>query len=106
MEKINTTTDHQHDDEVDLRELFIALWNKKLLISSITALVSIFSVLYALSLPNIYSSSALLSPADETQSLTSKLGSFSALAGIAGVNLPGGSGNKSQEAIQRILSLD
>ena len=104
MEQIKNNINHE--DEIDLRDLLKTIWRKKLLISFITSLAAIFSVLYSLYLPNIYTSRALLAPTDETQSLTSKLGSFSAIAGIAGVSLPSGSANKSQEAIQRILSLD
>jgi len=94
------------DDEINLKELFLIFWNQKLLITSITTLAAIASVLYALSLPNIYSSSALLAPASVEDSLSSKLGGYSSLAGLAGISLPSDSGGKSTEAIERIKSYD
>ena len=44
----------QLTDEVNLQEIFSAIWQGKLTIFIITALFSISGVLYALSLPNIY----------------------------------------------------
>ena len=94
------------DDEINLKELFSIFWNQKLLITSITTLAAIASVLYALSLPNIYLSSALLAPTSSEDSLSSKLGGYSSLAGLAGISLPSDSGGKSTEAIERIKSYD
>ena len=86
----NTDNIDNYDAEIDLKELFLILWNKKILISIITTIAAILSVLYALSLPNIYSSHALLAPSNPNESLTSKLGAYSALAGMA-MNQAGGS---------------
>ena len=47
------------NDEIDFTEIFTALWKKKLLIFLITSSAAVFSVVYSLSLPNIYISSAL-----------------------------------------------
>ena len=91
-------------DELDLKELSNALWNKKIFISSITMLVTTFSLVIALSLPNIYLSNALLVPTSTNDSLSSKLAGFSSLAGVAGISLPAENANPSQEAIQRIKS--
>ncbi|MEP7947325.1 Wzz/FepE/Etk N-terminal domain-containing protein, partial [Vibrio parahaemolyticus] len=44
----------QGGDEIDLRELFKALWKGKWIIIATTFIFAIGSVLYALSLPNIY----------------------------------------------------
>ena len=95
-----------YEDGVDLKELFFALWDKKILIISITTIAAIISIFIALQLPNIYSSKALLSPSGEKDGLSSALGGFSNLAGIAGIALPGESGDPSQEAMARIRSLD
>ena len=54
------------DDEIDLKELFLVLWRSKWLISSLTTLAAATSVIYALSLPNIYTASALLAPAESS----------------------------------------
>ncbi|MEP8095299.1 Wzz/FepE/Etk N-terminal domain-containing protein, partial [Vibrio parahaemolyticus] len=51
----------QGGDEIDLRELFKALWKGKWIIIATTFIFAIGSVLYALSLPNIYKADALLS---------------------------------------------
>ena len=92
-------------DEINLNELFIALWGKKFFIIFFTTLAAITSVVYSLSIPNIYTSSALLVSADSEDSLGSKLG-LSPLAGIAGLNSFQKSGSKAQEAIERIKSYD
>ena len=95
------------DDEIDLRELFAAIWKGKWLIIAITTVFAVGSVIVALSLPNIYKSEALLAPVTEKQSggLSALAGQFGGLASLAGINLGGGSsGDKSQLAIQILKS--
>ena len=94
------------DNEIDLAELFSIIWNKKLFISIFTSIAALISVLYALYLPNIYTSSSLLAPTTEDNSLSSQLGSFSGLAGLAGVSLPAGTISNSQIAVKRIESFE
>ena len=94
------------NDGMNLLDLILVLWNRKILISSISTFAAIFSVLFALSLPNIYTSKAILTPTGSDNSLSSKLGAFSGLAGLAGVSLPGDSGDKTEEAMARIRSYD
>ena len=48
------------DDEIDLRELFGVIWRGKWLIILVTIIAAGFSVAFALSMPNIYRSEALL----------------------------------------------
>ena len=84
----------QQDDEIDLAELWRVIWQGKWLIIAITILFAIASVAYALSLPNIYKSEALLAPAAQESGggmggLASK---FGGLASLAGINLGGGGG--------------
>ncbi len=55
----------EDDDEIDLRELFSALWDGKLTIAFVTALSALISVSVALYLPNKYTSEALLAPRAE-----------------------------------------
>ena len=52
------------DDEIDLKELLMVLWGGKWLISGVTGIAAAVSVIVALSLPNIYTASALLAPAE------------------------------------------
>ena len=95
-----------HNNDLDLFELSQKLWRDKLFIIIFSFICCLASILYSLNLPNIYSSSALLKTTNSDQSLTSKLGDYSMLAGIAGVNLPNDGFSKSQEAIARIKSYD
>ena len=54
---------HDYDDEIDLRQLFVTLWAGKWLILAMTIVFTAGGVAYALSKPNIYQSSVLLAPA-------------------------------------------
>ena len=47
------------DDEIDLRELFTAIWQGKWIIIAITSLFAVASVFYAINQPNIYKSEVL-----------------------------------------------
>jgi uncharacterized protein involved in exopolysaccharide biosynthesis len=94
------------DDEIDLRELWNAVWSDKWIIIAITAIFAIASVFYALSLPNIYKSEALLAPAQDEQQggLGALSGQFSGLASLAGINLGGGKSDKTALAIEILKS--
>jgi uncharacterized protein involved in exopolysaccharide biosynthesis len=94
------------NEEIDLRELFYALWEGKWIIVSLTAFASIAGVIYSLSLPNIYESKAMLVPVNSSSGISGALGGYSGLAGLAGINLPsGGDEGNSAKAIQKISSL-
>jgi uncharacterized protein involved in exopolysaccharide biosynthesis len=97
---------NNNDDEIDLLELWNVIWRGKWIIITATAIFAIASVLYALSLPNIYKSEALLAPADNEQQagLAGLAGQFGGLASIAGVNLGGAKADKTALAIQIIKS--
>jgi uncharacterized protein involved in exopolysaccharide biosynthesis len=94
------------DDEIDLRELWNAIWAGKWIIIVVTAVFAIASVFYALSLPNIYKSEALLAPANEEQQggLGALAGQFGGLASLAGVSLGGGKADKTALAIEILKS--
>ena len=81
------------DDEIDLKELFIALWAGKLWIISTTFVASVIAIAVAISMPNIYRSEALLAPvSSESGGLGGLASQFGGLASLAGVSLPGGGG--------------
>ncbi|MCB5226077.1 LPS O-antigen length regulator [Alishewanella sp. 16-MA] len=94
------------DDEIDLRELFKAIWQGKWLIMATTVLFSVAAVFYALSLPNIYKSEVTLAPVADDSGLKIP-GQLGGLAALAGVNLGGmGGGDKTGLAIELLKSRD
>lgn len=97
---------HNADEEIDWLELWRAIWQGKWLIIAVTAIITITSVFYALSLPNIYKSEALLAPANEKQQggIAGLAGQFGGLASLAGVNLDGGKADKTALAIEVLKS--
>lgn len=91
------------NDEIDLRELWAAIWQGKLLITVVTAFFAIASVFYALSLPDIYKSEAVLAPVSEDSGLKMP-GQLGGLAALAGVNIGGGAGDKTSLALEILKS--
>ena len=73
-----------YDDEIDFRELFSTLWLNKKFILILTGIFAVLSVIFSLSLTNLYTSQALLVPTSLNSNSTSQ---YSALASVAGVNL-------------------
>ena len=105
----NVPTDqlnNNYDDEIDLRELFHVLWDKIFYIGAITSIFSLISIIYALILPNIYQSKAVMMPMEANQGMGGMLGQYSGMASLAGISLPSESGSKAQEAIARIQSFE
>ncbi|EHK2853223.1 LPS O-antigen length regulator [Vibrio parahaemolyticus] len=96
----------QGDEEIDLRELFVALWKGKWVIIATTFIFAIGAVLYALSLPNIYKSDALLAPAESSNGggLSKMAGQLGGLAALAGVNLGAGESSQTDLAVQVMKS--
>ncbi|WP_332397002.1 Wzz/FepE/Etk N-terminal domain-containing protein [Vibrio metschnikovii] len=96
----------RHEDEIDLRELFIALWKGKWIIIATTFIFAVGAVLYALSQPNIYKADALLAPAESSGGggLARMAGQLGGLAALAGVNLGGGEATQTELAAQVMRS--
>ncbi|HGS5145927.1 TPA: Wzz/FepE/Etk N-terminal domain-containing protein [Vibrio parahaemolyticus] len=94
------------DDEIDLRELFKALWKGKWIVIVTTFTFAIGSVLYALSLPNIYKADALLAPAESSNGggLSNMAGQLGGLAALAGVNLGASESSQTDLAVQVMKS--
>ena len=92
-----------HDDEIDLKELFIALWKGKWIIILLTAVFAVGGVLYALSIPNTYKAEAVLTSANDskTSGIASQLGG---LASLAGINLGGGGSDGKAIALATLQS--
>ena len=97
-----------YDDEIDLKELFSVLWAAKKLIVAVTAVFAVVSVIYALTVPNQYKATALLTPAQQDGAGLSgalgKLGGLGGLASLAGVDIGGGGGGEAQIAQEILLS--
>ena len=105
----NVPTDqlnNNYDDEIDLRELFHVLWDNIFYIGAITSIFSLISIIYALMLPNIYQSQAVMMPMEANQGMSGMLGQYSGMASLAGISLPSEAGSKAQEAIARIESFE
>tara|TARA_B100001057_G_C22748350_1_gene910700 strand:- start:96 stop:1022 length:927 start_codon:yes stop_codon:yes gene_type:complete len=82
--------ENSNDNEIDLREFFSILWQSKKVIILITLLAAILSLGFALTQPNIYKATALLSPIDDEDEggLNNLLGQFGGFANMAGISLP------------------
>ena len=95
----NVQNDTQYDDEIDLRELFGALWAGSRKIIAITAVFAFVSVIYALSLSDQYKATVLLAPAQSDSSdLSGALGQLGGLASLAGVDIGSGDSSEAQMA--------
>lgn len=92
------------DDGVTLLEIIKTLYKEKYKIAIFTAVFSLLTILYVLSVPNIYKSAALLAPVEDNN--LNSMGGYSNIAAIAGISLPKDSGNKSIEALERIQSYE
>ena len=104
---MNKNQVHIGEDEIDLKELFFVLWNNKTQIILITGLISIASIFYSLSLPNIYKSQAIISSASSSSgNLSSMVSQYSGLADMAGISIPSqGGSDKVAMGIEVIKSL-
>lgn len=94
------------DEEIDLAGIFRFLWQKKWRFMGIVVAFSVFGLVYGKMLPNEYSSSALLSPAEENSGggLAGLAGRFGGFASLAGVNLGGAGDEKTTLAIEILKS--
>ena len=87
---MNNSLNKSFEEEIDFSEVFSVLLKNKKVISYLTIIFAIFSVVYALSLPNIYQSESVLavvegSGSNNGPSISSQ---YSGLAAAAGISLP------------------
>ncbi len=94
------------ENELDIAQFFLLLWDYKKFIVVFTGIVALISVFYALSIPNTYRSQVLLSPVQTQGSggISSSLGGLGGLASLAGINLPSMSGDSKDEALAILRS--
>ena len=90
------------NEEIDLLELWQAIWQRKRMISLIAAFFTAIAVGVALILPNIYTSTATLAPSEEQQGggLSALASQFGGLASLAGVSLGNGKVDKTTIAVE------
>ncbi len=98
----------QQPDEISLRELFDALWSRRLLIILVTAAAAMVGVATALLLPEKFESTVVLAPTgDESGGKLGGAGAllsqFGGLASLGGLSIGGGGGRKS-EAVATLKS--
>jgi uncharacterized protein involved in exopolysaccharide biosynthesis len=94
------------NEEIEIKELFLIIWRNFFFILLFTFLSALGSLFYSLSLPNIYTSSAILSPQQGNNSISNNLGNYASLAGLVGVSLPQGESSDTIEAMERIKTLN
>jgi len=101
-----TPSSIEQDDEIDLAELWRAIWSGKITIIIVTAIFAIAFVFYALSKPDVYKASVLLSPVSSEGSagLAGLAGQFGGLASMAGINLGNSGGDKTSLALATLES--
>ena len=103
----NNTSDIHSDDEINVMEILSAVWEGRIFLGTIVGIFALLSVIYSLSLPNLFTSSSLLMKAEEQGSsapMKSQVGGFAALAGI---DMGGGGGkDKTTLAIATLESRD
>jgi uncharacterized protein involved in exopolysaccharide biosynthesis len=94
------------DDEIDLAELWRAIWAGKFTIIIISMIFAVASGFFALSKPDIYKASTLLAPAsDESGGMGAMAGQLGGLASMAGITLGSGGGvDKTALALEIIKS--
>ena len=90
------------EDEISLVDLAATLWRRKVLIVGVTCLAAVFSVIYALAQPNMYTAGSSLLPIAGS-STTSLMAQYAGLASLAGVSLPGASSANPTVKIEAIL---
>lgn len=97
--KINTN--------MTISELLKILWNRKILIISLTSIFVMIGIVVVLNMPNIYTSSATLKLSqDLSQNRSSSLGSLGGLASVAGVGSSSEEVGRMDELFARLQSRD
>ncbi|RZG03184.1 hypothetical protein EXT48_14365 [Pseudoalteromonas sp. CO348] len=95
----------QNNEDVSIGDIFILVKQRLLVIIVVTALFVGLGIAFALSKANIYQSQVLLSPASNPSNSSGGLsGQLGGLAALAGVQLGGGSADKSLLHLERFKS--
>jgi LPS O-antigen subunit length determinant protein (WzzB/FepE family) len=93
--------------EIDFRALFNAVWVSRVFVLSLTVFCGAVSVVYALSLQNVYQSKAVIAPKEASGGGISQLASqLGGLASIAGIDLGSKASNEAALSIERVRSFN
>jgi hypothetical protein len=104
---LNKEEKTMQNEEINFGELWHTIWAGKLTIIGVTIVFAVASVLFALSKPNIYKASVILTPASSeggSGGLAALAGQFGGLASMAGINLGSGDSDKTKLALEIIKS--
>ncbi len=98
-------------EDFDIIEILKTLWSEKNIIILLTSIFALFSVVYALYLPNLYTSSALLKVTKNGSensggNLTELASRYGGLASMVGVSLPSSGIDDATYAVEIIKSRD
>ena len=91
----------EFDDQLDLRKFLAVFWLNKKFITIFTTFVAVVSIIYSLTLTNIYTSQTLITPTSSSSS--SLLSQYSGLASMAGINLPQGGGENQLDVALKLI---
>ena len=97
---VEVKSQYIEEDEIDLKELFKTILKYKYKIAFFVFVVTTMTLIYALSIPNSYKSSVILSPQGEDKN---SLDGLSSLASLAGVNVGGSSAKDPSVMIETVL---
>ena len=90
------------EDEIDLRELWQTVKKGKKIIATVVVFVVTLTLVYALSIPNAYTSKSVLIPASENSGPS--LGGLGGLAAMAGISIGGGGSMTPDVAFNSLLN--
>lgn len=95
-----------YDDEIDLHELSRIVWRGRWIIAAVAASAAVVAAVVSLMMPNIYRAEALLAPTEQegVGGMSSLAAQYGSIAALAGINLGGGSGVKSELALKVLES--
>lgn len=94
------------NNEINVKDLIEAIFKKRFLVLLHIFLAGFLSVIFALWLPNVYSSKAILVPINSEDSIQSSLGNLSGITNLVGMNFSSGSEKIIKEAIANLRTFD
>tara|TARA_B100002019_G_scaffold176509_1_gene152462 strand:+ start:2515 stop:3453 length:939 start_codon:yes stop_codon:yes gene_type:complete len=101
--EISNTT---QDNEINIKEVLLILLQGKKLLSIFLFLGFSLATIYALYLPDIYKSEAILAPVEPQSGISKTANAFDSLAGLAGIEFDAPKvGDKTSEAVEKLSSL-